>query len=424
MRVLMISLSLPPFAESQTIRSAYWIEALTQKGFDFDLITAEVVPTAADETLCELIPNSVRIWRTPAPAYDRRLDALKRQNKRWQAYIYSNLAYRLCAPDMRRGWERDALHLARSVTQKHPPDLILSASGSYTAHLAAAVLKRETGLPWAADFGDPWSWVDWQHKDTWLKAIQNTWLERRVLPQADLLIWTTEAVQNAYKRWRGNSLPPSIVIPYGYRRADFAAHRWVPGRMPICLTYVGSASRRERNLIPLITAIAHVSNALPLQLQIVGNASIQFHIAAQRLGLNNIEFTGYVSYRDSIRFICEAGILVLIGNKSPYQIPGKAFLYLASGRPILYAHQLPETDDPTRQLLKPFPGVRYLPNETRAFSEFFGRLSETEFREWEQQARTHPEMPELMCVEQMNLAQILAESFFRLARKEQCSLSV
>lgn len=423
MRVVMLSLSLPPYAESQTIRSAYWIEALAQQGVEFDLITAEVPPSASDETLCELIPPAVRLWRTPTPAYDRTMDRLKRQGKRWQTYLYGNLAYRLYAPDVRRGWERDALCLAREVAQKHPPDLILSASGSCTAHLAAAALKRETGLPWTADLGDPWAWVDWQHKDTWLKAIQNSWLERRTLPHADLLVWTTEATQRAYQQWWGERVPPSLVIPYGYRRADFAPYAWKPAELPLRLSYVGAASRRARNLIPLIEAIATARLQIPLQLQIVGDASAHFQAAAQQIGLNAVEFTGRVSYRDSVRHICQAGILILVGNKSPYQIPGKTFLYLASGRPILYIYQMTERDDPTWQLLRQFAGVRYTPNEPSALWEFFTQLTDEAFRAWEHQAREHPSQPELTRYEQASLVQPLSEAFSRLTRKELCSSS-
>ncbi len=424
MRVLMISLSLPPFAESQTIRSAYWIEALAQQGVEFDLITAQVPPSASDETLCELIPSSVRIWRTPTPAYDRKMDALKRAGNRWGAYLYGNLAYRLYAPDVRRGWQRDALRLAREIVQKYPPDLILSASGSCTAHLAAAALKHETGLPWAADLGDPWAWVDWQHRDTWLKAIQNSWLERRTLPHADLLIWTTEPTQRAYQQWWGVRVPPSLVVPYGYRQADFSPYTWTPAKLPLRLSYVGAASRRARNLIPLIEALATIRHTIPLELQIVGDASAHFQAAAQRLGLGTIEFTGRVSYRNSIGYICHAGILILVGNKSPYQIPGKTFLYLASGRPILYIYQRVERDDPTWQLLKPFAGVRYAPNESGALQEFFTQLTEEAFRAWELQARAHPLQPQLMGIEQASLVQPLAEAFVQLARKEPCSFSV
>jgi len=424
MRVLMLSLSLPPYAESQTIRSAYWIEALAQQGVEFDLITAEVPPSASDETLCELIPPTVRVWRTPTPAYDRTMDRLNRQGKRWQAYLFGNLAYRVYAPDVRRGWQRDALRLARAVIREYPPDLILSASGSCTAHLAAAALKRETGLPWVADLGDPWAWVDWQHKDTWLKAIQNAWLERRTLPKADLLVWTTEATQRAYKQWWGDKAPASLVVPYGYRQVDFAPYAWMPATMPLRLSYVGAASRRARNLIPLIEALATTHCPLPLHLQIVGDASTHFQAAAQQRGLSAIEFTGRVSYRDSVRHISQAGILILVGNKSPYQIPGKTFLYLASGRPILYVYQMAERDDPTWQFLKRFQGVRYVPNEPNALCAFFTQLTDEAFRVWEQQAREHPAMPDLTQCEQESLVQPLLEAFSRITRKERCSSSV
>ncbi|MDW8051850.1 MAG: glycosyltransferase [Armatimonadota bacterium] len=423
MRVLMISLSLPPYAESQTIRSAYWIEALAQQGVEFDLITAEVPPSAADETLCELLPPSVRVWRTPAPPYDRTVDALRRTGKRWLLYVYSNLAYRLYAPDARRGWERLAQRLALEVIRKRSPDLILSASGSCTAHLAAAALKRETGLPWVADLGDPWAWVDWQHWDTWLKAIQNHWLERRTLPQADLLIWTTEATYRAYhERWYRN-LPPGVVVPYGYREADFVK-RVLHTPLPVCLSYVGAASRRARNLIPLLKALATVAPQLPLRLQVVGETSMHFREVAHRLRLHCVEFVGRVSYRESIRYICEAGILVLIGNRSPYQIPGKTFLYLASGRPILYVQQVASAEDPTLQLLQSFAGVRRVPNDVDALRAFFASLTEDEFRQWEQQAQHHPHQPELKRFEQAALAHSLKATLSKIAQGSGCSPSV
>lgn len=420
MRVLMISLSLPPYAESQTIRSAYWIEALAQQGVEFDLITAEVPPSAADETLCELIPPSVRVWRTPVPPYDRTVDALRRTGKRWLLYVYSNLAYRLYAPDARRGWERAAQRLALEVIHKRSPDLILSASGSCTAHLAAAALKRETGLPWVADMGDPWAWVDWQHWDTWLKAIQNRWLERRTLPQADLLIWTTEASYRAYhERWYSN-LPPGIVVPYGYREADFV-NRLSYAPLPVRLSYVGAASRRARNLIPLLKALATASSQLPLRLHVVGETSAHFRDVARRLHLQCIEFVGRVSYRDSIRYICEAGILVLVGNRSPYQIPGKTFLYLASGRPILYVQQIAPAEDPTLQLLQSFAGVRWVLNDVDALRAFFASLTESEFRQWERQAQHHPHQPELTRFEQTTLAQSLKATLSKIAGGSRCS---
>jgi hypothetical protein len=211
-----------------------------------------------------------------------------------------------------------------------------------------------------------------------------------------------------------------LVIPYGYRAQDFEPYQWAPTSYPIRLAYIGAASRRARNLNPLITSLAKSNSKLPFQLQIVGDVSMHFRITAQQLGLSNIEFTGRVSYTESIRLICKAGILILIGNKSPYQVPGKTFLYLASGRPLLYIHQMSPASDPTWELLRSFPGVRSVPNEANALTMFFNQLSETDFRQWEQQASNHPNMPELTRFEQSILVQPLAKALGKLVHSEQC----
>lgn len=419
MRVLFVSLSLPPFAESQTIRSAYLIHALARHGVAFDLITAHTAPSLTDSSLEALLPESCRVWRTEAPAYDRMVDRLKRAGRQRLLYLYSNLAYRLFAPDVRRGWEKQAVALACEVARQSPPDLLMSASGSLTAHLAAARLRRLLQRPWIADLGDPWSWVDWQHRDTWLKALQNCWYERRTLPQADLLLWTTEATQRAYERWYRQRIPPSVVVPYGYRAQDFPEVP-APASLPIRAAYVGAASRRARNLIPLLEAAAQ-SSRMPIELQIVGDASQHFQRAAHALQLRNIQFTGRVDYAESLRYIRDAGMLILVGNKSPYQIPGKTFLYLASGRPILYLSQIPHSDDPTYQLLAEFDGVTTVPNQTHAIREWLESLDEARFRTWEAQARTRCYSESLRKYEVHSLGQHLYGWMKRVLEREACS---
>ncbi len=415
MKVLFVSLSLPPFAESQTIRSAYMIEALAQRGVQFDLLTAEVVPSQADETLLELMPKGVRFWRTASPAYDLHFQQIKARGSRLALYLYSNLAYRLYVPDIRRGWDTLAVSLAEQIRNEVKPDLLLSASGSCTAHLACATLKKRWDIPWIADFGDPWSWVDWQHPDTWLKAIANSRLERSTLPLVDHLVVTTESTAEAYRHWFGRSCPPVQVVPFGYRSVDFPNLMVAQAELPITISYVGSASRRARNLIPLIRALAPQStHPLSYRLQIVGSTSHHFLSEAQCVGLEHLESTGRISYSLSLKYIRSAGILALVGNRSPYQVPGKTFLYLASGRPVLYLAQMPKDQDPTYALLKSFAGVRWVPNEESAISEFLGKLSLEAFREWEHQANLHPESTSLREYEISRLTKPLVEQMSKL----------
>ncbi len=416
MKILFVSLSLPPFAESQTIRSAYMIEAMAREGIEFDLLTAEVVPSLRDETLNALLPPNLRVWRTPTPTYDRTLQRLYALRSQLPLYLYSNLAYRLFAPDVRRGWDRQAVALAEQIRSEVQPDLLMSASGSCTAHLACAELKKRWNIPWIADLGDPWSWVDWQHLDTWLKALQNRRLERQTLSSVDQMVVTTESTADAYKQSWGSLRNRPLIVPFGYRAEEFPAQPFQPTPSPIQMAYVGSASRRARNLIPLIRALGALRNhPCRFRLQMVGSVSHHFQQEAQRCGFSDLNATGRVSYEASLKAIRTAGILVLVGNISPYQIPGKTFHYLASGRPILYLAQMPQDKDPTYTLLKDFPGARWVPNHQEPIQEFLDSLTPESFHEWECEANTHLQQPELHRYEIRSAVRPLLEGLHRFA---------
>lgn len=419
-RVLLVSLSLPPFRESQTIRSAYIIEAASKYGVEFGLVSAEVPDTLADPTLSELLPPDIPRWRTAPPIYTRIYARLNRFSLgKGVGYLYGNLAYRLLVPDVYAGWQKQAYTLAYKAIEEFRPDVLMSASGSCTAHLACAMLKRTCRIPWIADLGDPWSWVDWQHKDTWFKAVFNSHLERRVLQHADLLVLTTHQTASAYEK---KGFHNTLVVPYGYRSVDFPTEPMRTHAPPITLTYVGAASRRARNLIPLIMSLDKKVASADYRLQIVGPASKHFREAAIRSGLHNCLFTGAVSYRDSLDYIKNASILILMGNRSPYQVPGKTFLYLASGRPILYLAQMPEAEDPTYEVLRKFPGVRRVPNNEGELRGFWGRLSWDDFLHWERDAKKHPSLPELHQFRIERAIKPLVQLLSDTTRRYPCSL--
>jgi len=111
----------------------------------------------------------------------------------------------------------------------------------------------------------------------------------------------------------------------------------------------------------------------------------------------------------------------LVGNKSPYQVPGKTFLYLASGRPILYLSQMPHADDPTYQLLRAFEGVAVVPNEAQAIREWLAALNEAQFRAWEAEAHARYAAPSLAPYEVHSLGRHLYDSLKHIVERTGCS---
>ncbi|MFX6461567.1 hypothetical protein ABTG33_18475, partial [Acinetobacter baumannii] len=63
----------------------------------------------------------------------------------------------LLVPDDQILWFPYAMKKGLEIFKQHQIDVVFSTSGPYTNHLVGLYLKRKTGLPWIADFRDPWT---------------------------------------------------------------------------------------------------------------------------------------------------------------------------------------------------------------------------------------------------------------------------
>ena len=94
-----------------------------------------------------------------------------------------------------------------------------------------------------------------------------------------------------------------------------------------------------------------------IALRVVGTYSPFFLRMSESLRHLRVTYSGWVPYESSILEIGEADVLLLYGNRSAIQIPGKVYPYLASGRPIIYVAQMPLDQDPTWRLIGNFGGI-------------------------------------------------------------------
>jgi glycosyl transferase family 4 len=422
-KVLFLSISLPPFPESQTLRSLYLIRRLADLDFELTLVTPEFLGSG-DSSLSELLPAKTKLIRTRPTRFDRNVWRLARLpgGKHW-AWLYSNVCARLLVPDARAGWEKQVVEIFQTFTPEGRPDLIVSASGSCTAHVAACRLSRKFGIPWVADLGDPWSLLERVNgRQFSLLRRRNAALELATVPYARGLVFTTEEALAAYREWLGPRLPRAICIPCGYledvfdRSASSVAPEPSDGDR-IRLACIGAAYRPERDLSPLFKALAQ-SEAAPnglvkFALRVAGPHSRAFKREAAHYQLSSVQFQDRISYRDSAEMMQQSDALIIIGNKSAFQIPGKIFMCLASGRPLIYIRQRPEATDPCWRILSNFPGVLVAENSPEGFGRALGHLAES-LESFKAEAKCRPHMPSLRQYESKaignRLAAFLAET--------------
>lgn len=371
MRVVFVSSSVPPTPESQTIRNVYLLRGLVDAGAEVDVVAP--APVARDESLVSLLPAGVRVHWTRVPLYDRVQATLARTLPGpLRSVARSGVAValgRVAAPDVRFDW---AAMAAKKGLELPRPDVVVSSAGSFTAHMAASRLVARWGVPWVAEYGDPWALNPLPPASHWHMRRINSHLERRALRRCTAMTVTTEETRQLYQRWLVGG-PPIEVLPCGYDGADF-------GELPqlrsdrLVLSYIGTASRRGRNLVPLLRALSRLREeradlAARVELRLVGNMPPAFLAEASALGLAGVVATGPVSYADSVRAMRESDLLLLLGNRGRLQIPLKAFMYLGSGRPVIALSQMEDPrDDPTSSLVGSFAGTTVVRNEEGALA--------------------------------------------------------
>lgn len=391
-RILFISTAIPPHPESQTIRNLFFLKGLKDINGDLTIVSAEC--EEKDNSLTFLMPQC-KLLRTPRPSYfkiKKRLGSFPLGRYwQWLYGIYANFGK---IPDLWSGWDRIVISKIVNQISRSDIDIIVTSSGSYTAHIAGAYLAKEWAKPWVAELGDPWTKNPIWPANFFFRVWRNQKLEMGSIPRADALVLTTEATADCYRKWLGPQAPPIAVIPMGYEPAEFLDVTPAVGHDNFKIAYIGVAYRTGRDLRPLMNAIIELKQFYPVHFRMIGPCSSSYHTYAQRDASNLIEFLGRVDYKQSLEYIKKEDILVAIGNTGGMQIPGKIYMYLASGRPILYISQSDSKDDPSWQLLQRFPGVYRCPNRKEEIMSTLGDML-ADFNSVSPKAFSRITMPEL-----------------------------
>ena len=356
--ILFISTSLPPVADSQTIRNIFLINGLLDGGHRVHLLQPPA--RTGDPTLKELLRSNVQSTCTDQPFFDAltgrltlptRFPALHRLGLR----IVSRLAGMISVPDVRAGWDVKAFHSAISEFDS-APDAIVSSSGSNTAHMAARRLALLWKAPWVAEFGDPWSLNPLPPASHSHIRFLNRRIEGRTMRHAAGIVFTTKETAKAFGRQGLAPGVPTEVVPCGFDPSVLDHGKHSGTRPEMVMAYTGTASKGSRDLTPLFTGVADAMRAdmslPPLRIRIAGDVDPAFAGSLESSNRIRVDQLGWLPYRESIRMLSEADVLLLIGNRSDLQIPAKVYNYIASGKPIIYFQQTGEASDPALQLLK------------------------------------------------------------------------
>jgi hypothetical protein len=363
--IWLVTTSYGIYSDSHTIRLSNMLGKLDREKFRLTLIT---LGPRFEHDIGDQIPRLDGVEFTNVPWAMRLIKCLASVPLagRRLAWVANNVAYRVLIPDQFSGWHKLAERYSRELPEQ--PDVVISASGSPEAHLAACRIARQSKAKWIADFGDPWHFIDKVNRPKLSKRIEK--LERQTVRVADALIFTTRNTLQIYREWLGEDAPAHMaVVPYGFDRDEIKAYPVRQHASPsIQFAHVGTAHTNDRNLIPFIRALADVQRSAEVQATgflLAGRRSPAFDQEVAQQNIANAELHGKVAYQESLRLQAESDVLIIIGNFNGSQIPGKIFICLALELPILYVSQANPESDEALALLKSNQGVVIARNDER-----------------------------------------------------------
>ena len=253
-------------------------------------------------------------------------------------------------PDARRFWIAPSVKYLSGWLKKNPVDAIVSNGPPHSMHLIGKGLKQKTGIPWLADFRDPWANIDFA-EDLNMTAYarrRNLSLEKSVLDSADKVVVVSDLMADEFRSKTRTSIS---VITNGFDPEDFiVSNEHLRNDGQFTIVHTGSLNNR-RNHPALWKALSELCGESKefreiLKIRLIGKNDVSIGDNIKKFNLTaNTEYIDYLPHNQIIAEQKSASVLLLSINNfgddehgffSPKAtLTGKLFEYLAAGRPIL-----------------------------------------------------------------------------------------
>jgi len=362
MRALLFAYYFPPDGGAGTQRPTSFVRHLPSLGVECTVITRS--------------PPKERSFWEPEDA------TLVEQTEQWSRVLHTPPS--VGTPTM-AGWLDAVECLADAEIRRERPDVLLLSMSPFELWRVGARLADRHSIPVVYDLRDPWALDGWQSYRTYLHWRRERSEMRSMLRRADGVVANTPEARALFLKLEPALQPARVaVVTNGWERDDFPlpAPRVVPradaqALMRIVFTgsflskplYPERSLRRQvgamvrytpeqilpsgRTPLHLLGAIRRLRErgevaGIAARLVVVGQKDQWTARCVDESGVAEcVTFTGYLKHAESVRAIREADALFLPLHGLPPShrsriVPGKAYEYLATGRPILGA--LPEGD--------------------------------------------------------------------------------
>lgn len=248
MRALILAYDFPPLVSVGGLRPYSWYRYLKQFGVEPTVVTRQwsnehgsaldyVVPSDAKEIVVEASQFGT-ILRTP---YEPNLSNRLLQRSRTQFHLIRRAItawYEVGQYMLPIGPRRGLLLTARRYLRQHGAEVIVATGEPFVLFVYASQLAKEFGIPWIADYRDPWTHdrarLPWRISRAW-----NAMLEAKFTASASAITTVSEFFGDLIATLIKGK--PIHVVPNGYDPEAVSRARWIEqGSEKLAIAFVGT----------------------------------------------------------------------------------------------------------------------------------------------------------------------------------------
>lgn len=244
-------------------------------------------------------------------------------------------------PDHVGAWLRPATRAGRTLGRRVGADVVIASGPPWTGVMVGHRVARSLGIPFVADFRDPWSTgsgeTDRAATD-WAQHLVERW-EATVLRDAAVVCFNSPRLA-ALTGERSHLGDRARVILNGSDAPRQATAALISSTGPLRFSHFGSlyAGRSVASLVRALDALIerNVIERDAVQVDLVGDneyAQKNPELIASRVP---IRFTPHLKFTEATRRMAEPGVLVCVQTEQHANlIPTKLFDYLCTGNPVV-----------------------------------------------------------------------------------------
>ncbi len=375
-RVLMIAYYFPPVAASGSVRPAAFCRYLPESGWVPIVVTVDGSaldrPLATDPSLCSELAADLDVVRVAhgnpnqflLRARDQFLALFGRhrqavsgdtsgsatmgiaQGRRGtiRRSLDRMLERLLLFPDPQKFWARPALRACEAIIAARRPDVIFATGGPWTSLLLGERLSARHGIPFVADFRDPWAINPYLTYASPGMQQRAELLEAEVCAHAAAVIANTEELAESFRDKYPHRADRVVAISNGF---DASLPRQSSVSEPVVhrlvLTHLGTVYVK-RSPLPLFEAVNRLVSGQPdlvgrLLLNFTGEWEIQdpaCNQLASRLELQGLlQRASRIDREECLARMATSQVLLVIQEGTPMQIPAKLYEYISMRRPLV-----------------------------------------------------------------------------------------